>query len=371
MKILWCFNGVVNSGYWVATRNYLLAMEKSGLDVVLRVIGEQPTDLKHLIEKSQYGCDILIIHGLPISFRFDGRFKKCIGLFAWETDKICSSWTKCCNQMDEVWVVNQQQRQACADSGVTRRIRVVPHTEDINKYLQIYHSKHPIIQKIKANDNYKFYSIGEFIKRKNYGALLKAWYLEFDPAEPVELVIKTSKEGINSQECLGRFLQLNKEIKENLKLYGNNLAIYKDPLVITERFNENDLNALHQACDCFVQPSMGEAWSQSCYDALGFIKTPIATNCTGYMDYISSLNGYLVECRKEPCCGVVDTFPDIYSGRENWWSVDIQHLRKQMRLAYQSKKGIVRDNFNKESFKTIAEFSYEKVGNLIKKYLEA
>ena len=369
MKILWCFNGVVNSGYWVASKNYILAMEKAGLDVVLRIVNGQTTELtelKHLTDKSESGCDVLIIHGLPISFQFDGRFKKCIGLFAWETDRICSSWVKSCNQMDEIWVINQQQRQACVDSGVIRPIRVVPHTEDINKFLQKYKSENPIIKKIKSNNNFKFYSIGEFIKRKNYGALLKAWHLEFDPTESVELIIKTSKEGINNEDCLNEFLRLNHDIKVGLKLYGNNLSIYKDPLVITERFNDNDLNAFHQVCNCFVQPSYGEAWSLPSYSSLGFLKTPIVTACTGYLDYISSSNGYLVECRAEPVFGVLDTFPDIYSGRENWWSVDIDDLRKKMRLAYQRKI-----NMNNEAFVTLSKFSYEVVGSLIKKYLEA
>ena len=265
MKILWLGINSGNSGYDEAGKNYLRAIDKVGLDVVYRHInlGPNPSDysgLEHLMTKDQIGCDVLIQHSLPSNFETDRRFSRNVGLFAWETDSICQSWVKKCNLMTEIWVINQQQRKACFDSGVTVPVRVVPHTFDINKYFQKYKSDNPIITQLQKNTNFKFYTIGEFVRRKNYTALLKAFHTEFDPAERVDLVIKTSRDGLSPEQCKEHVQKYCEEIRAGMKLYGNNIGPYRKEIIITDRLNENDLFCLHQTCNSFVSPSYGEAW---------------------------------------------------------------------------------------------------------------
>lgn len=380
------------SGYDVACHNYLKSIDKMEIDVVYRHINlhdkQDNREVQHLIDKDEFGCDTLLIHGLPTSFYYDGRFKKCIGLFAWETDIIPSNWTKSCNMMDEVWVINKSQAEACFGGGVTVPVRIIPHTFDINKYLQKYESKHPIIQGLSKTTNkkqvsdiggyyinehrFKFYTIGEFNRRKNYAALIKAFHLEFKPEEPVDLVIKTSKEGFSAQDIMNETIKFCDEMKRGLKLYGNNLNPYKREIIITDRLSENDIYALHQTCDCFISTSYGEAWNQPAFDAMAFGKTPIVTDCTGFRSFINDTNpvgevysgtGYLVKCRPEPVFGVLESSPELYSGRENWYSIDMLDLMKTMRLVYNNRIEA------KNHLENAARFSYETIGQLIKQAL--
>ena len=97
-------------------------------------------------------------------------------------------------------------------------------------------------------------------------------------------------------------------------------------------------------------------------------KAPIVTNCTGFKEYVTDETGWLVDCHEEDCFGAVDNLPEIYSANEKWWSVDMTHLRKCMREAYEDRdllkqKGLAGIN---KSY----EFSYQKVGSLIRGILD-
>ncbi len=373
MKILFLSISSYGSGYWHAACGYLRAMQAAGLDVVFRHVNlnnSEPdySDFKELMDKSEDGCNICIQHTLPSLFCFDGRFDECIGLFAWETDRISPAWAKACNAMSRVFVINNLQYGACLSSGVKVPIGIIPHACDINKYFKEYGGENSYIKELKNLPSFKFYTIGEFTKRKNLGALVKAFHLEFEPAEPVDLVIKSSKEGISSGECFHRVSTFCNEIKEGLKLYGANLTQYKKELIITDKMSENDLMALHQECDCFVQPSYGEAFSLPAFDAMCFGKIPIVTKNAGYEYIEDGVTGYLIESYSEPVFSVLDTTPDIYSGRENWKQVDISNLRKLMRLAYITKEDTWKQ-FHQKSSVSASKHSYNSIGQLIKYHL--
>jgi glycosyltransferase involved in cell wall biosynthesis len=180
-------------------------------------------------------------------------------MFATETSHFRGSgWADCANRMDEVIVFNRQSAEACRASGVTVPVGVVPHAVDLSRFQKSY----PPLEQLKpyreAGD-FLFYFVGEFVRRKNLSSLVKAFHLEFDPSEPVQLVIKTSSPGVSPDACHAKVDEMCRHVKENLRLYPT-LDHYKSELIITERLSQEGLMRLHSGCDCNVTPSFGEAW---------------------------------------------------------------------------------------------------------------
>ena len=69
---------------------------------------------------------------------------------------------------------------------------------------------------------------------------------------------------------------------------------------------------------------------------------------------------------------MTDTFSDIYVGRENWCNINVNALRKQMRELYELWKndGTAYSALQAKGLERVQEYSYEKVGQMIKEELE-
>lgn len=371
MRILYVGNWKQSSGWSDAALGLIQALDSVGLDVVPRAINmggpnrQVPQRVLDLEKKSQAGCDIVIQHVLPHMFEYDGRYQKNIIYFAAETNKINRVWVQHLNLADEVWVINAQMERAALDSGVKKPIFVVPHAFDMVKYAQSYPVL-PELESVLNKGDFVFLQLSEFVRRKGFVHLLKAFFAEFKPWEPVQLVIKTNKAGVSVDELNEHVGQFIEEIKKGLKLGPSNS--YKKPILITGQMSESQVMSLHKSCHCFVSPSHGEAWSIPTFSSLAMGKPPIVTDCTGFKEYVTEETGWLVKCRLEDCFGAVDSLPDLYRSDEQWWTVDVMDLRRCMREAYENRdllkqKGLAGIN---KSY----DFSYQKVGNLMKGILD-
>ena len=175
---------------------------------------------------------------------------------------------------------------------------------------------------------------------------------------------------MSPEECAMEIKNVCDKIKLSLKKYKN-IEDYKEDLIITDYLSEQELYGLHRACDCFVMPSYGEAWSIPAFDAMGFGKTPICSNTGGMADYLGGA-GILVEGRWEPVFGMGDTFEDLFTGEENWYSVDINELRKAMRKMYEMRSEQESDKYAKMKRSGLSQamkYSHENIGKLIKELL--
>ena len=369
INVLYASNFLDGTGYSRAATEGAIALDVAGINVACRNVrlGSSPvmpsSRLSHLLKNSYGHYDAVIQHCLPHHMEYHGNLGKNIGIFASETSHFrYSSWPDHLNMMDLVLVPNRQMSDACVASGVRTEVRVVPHASDVTKYQRSY-PRHPTVSEMVERGNFIFYTVGEFVERKNLTSLLKAFHLEFDPSEPVSLVIKTSKSGHTADECKAAVRGLASHVKQNLKLHGGREDFYKQEVVLTEWMSDSELMALHSSCDCFVQPSRGESFSYPSLDGMALGKTPIVTACTGFLEYIDSDTGWLVDCHEEPCFGETSSFPFLHTGREDWWESDVRHLQKCMREAYglaeerkrRSEAGIDRGY----------QFSSEAVGKLL------
>jgi glycosyltransferase involved in cell wall biosynthesis len=361
------------TGWGQAATDQILALDAAGVEVVPRPLKLQreirrpPERIRELERRTAEGCDVVIQHLLPHHMEYDGHFVKNIGMFESETDSFrWSHWPERLNLMDEVWCINHQQKVATYASGVNVPARVVPHATDITRFQK----RHKPLERLgnQLEGGFTFYTIGEFVRRKNLPALIKAFHLEFEPHEPVNLLIKTSKHGLSPDETAKHVGAMCDQIKTDLKLYRR-LDSYHREIVITQRFSDEDLLRLHATCDCFVSPSFGEAWCIPAFDAMALGNTPIVTACGGFVEYLSSDSGWLVPGREEPVFGEKDTFQDLFTSRENWTSINIRHLRRCMREAYENAG--LRSQKAETGIDRAYDFTYVAVGQIMKGYLEA
>jgi glycosyltransferase involved in cell wall biosynthesis len=374
MKVLYIGNMADGTGYARAGTDYVLAMDSVGINVVPRLIHFNnrncplPLRITELMSQNVTDCNIVIQHTLPHLMVYNGHFEKNIGLFAYEVDDFMdSSWGQHLNLMDEVWVINEDQKEACIASQVTKPIHVVPHTVNYD----MYQTGGGYIDLPCLASDFKFYTIGEFVRRKNFADLIKAFHTEFLPEEPVQLVLKTGLPNTDSNTSKEHIVKFCNEIKKGLKIWRNDNT-YKNEIIITDFWSEKQILALHSTCHVFVTTSRGEAWNLGLCDAVGMQRPPIASDVGGHRAILGEDYKYLVECRSEPCFGAVDSFVDLYTARANWSNLDIDGLRYHMRNLYELYK------YDKSIYESdqawcserIKEFSYEKVGGLIKFILE-
>ena len=362
MKVLYVGVYRDGTGYGQAAEDYILSLDSIGVDVVCRPLKLNSIDHKphprvlELESKSSRDCNIVVQHVLPIHMEYNSNFELNIGLFAYETTNfVMAGWQNYLNYMDLNIVINKQMVSACNYSNVKTPIYVVPHARDFSTYTQQYEKLKCLKDKL-SKDDFIFYTIGESTKRKNIASLLKAYFLEFTQEDNVCLVIKTNN--------------TDQDINDFCYKIADTICVKNPPkfLCITEKLTNEEINQLHNTCDVFVQPSYGEAWSIPAFDAMAFGKTPIVTNCTGYCEYIDESVGWLVDCREEPVFGADRKVNDIYTGYENWFSVDLLDLRKKMKECY-LKEGLRRSKAL-NALDRAYQFSHEKVGSIFLKVLQ-
>jgi glycosyltransferase involved in cell wall biosynthesis len=375
MKILYLSVYRDGTGWAEAANRYILALDAAGVEVVprpirLEAVSHTPSDrVLELEKRSSKGCNVVIQHTLPYMMDYNGRFDLNVGLYFSETDSILhSSWADRLSNMDLVLGCNRQMEVAARDSYLFKPYRIIPIPADVNIYRREW-SPLDKVKQLKDEGNFVFYTVGEMIRRKNLQGLLKAFHTEFAPEEPVSLVIKTSRQGMTAQETRQKMNEFCVRIKNGLKLYGGGSAEhYKQEVILTERLSADDLFRLHAACDCFVQPSYGEAWSIPDFDAMAMGKTPIVTDWGGYPDYVNNDCGWLVPAYREQVFGIEESFADMYTGKESWAAVDPIVLRRAMREAYESKG--LKQQKAEAGIRRAADFSYEAVGKTMKEVLE-
>jgi glycosyltransferase involved in cell wall biosynthesis len=375
MRVLYIGVYLDGTGWGMAAEQYIRALDAAGVDVVCRPLKLNDVDHKphprvlELERKSAAGCDVCVQHVLPHQTDFNGRFGRNVAMFATESsDFRASAWADRVNAMDRAVVFNRQSRKACLDSGVKVPVFVVPHATDVERFQRAYDPL-DLLKPTRERGEFNFYTVGEFVRRKNFAALVKAFHLEFGPDEPVNLVLKTSVPGQGPDAGRETVENFCREVKRGLKLHGGALEQYKQEIVVTDRLTEQGMMRLHAGCDVFVQPSYGEAWSIPAFDAMAMGKTPIVTAATGYLDYVSDAEGWLVGCREEPAFGAFDTFEDLLVGEESWHSVDVNRLQRCMRGAYADSRS--REDKAARGIAKAYEFSHEAVGALLRRALES
>jgi len=374
MRLLYLGHYKEGTGWSQAAIDYILAIDSVGIDITCRNIkltnrtGVVAPRILELEKKPLEGCDVCIQHLLPHHLVGTDHFKKNISYFVSESTSIRTTpWFPLLQQMDEVWVPNTDLLNSLENDSLFEdrdRIKLVPHTFDMTKYKKTYRA-----MSIKEIDyKYKFYYIGELNDRKNLESIVTSFHSEFDKSEPVALILKVKKFGLPPESLASITKDMCNIIKKRMRLYPD-ISHYHQEIIIPMDMPEEDIYALHQYADCFVCPSHGEGWSIPSFDAMCFGKTPICSNVGGPKDFIGGedvsigtcVNGMYSVCNCED-----SAFPELFTGREEWFCPSEAEIKKSMRYYYEN-----HNNYDPMAgLKRAKEYSYDNIGGLIKELLE-
>lgn len=372
MKLLYIGHYREGTGWSRAAQDLILAAHSAGIDVVCRNIKLTNSNpvidpiVSILEQKSLDNIDYCIQHVLPHHMVGTTKFRKNIAYFVGESSSIkYSGWLNNLLSMDEIWVPNETLKNNLISDGIINPIKKVHHAFDLSKYDNIN------AQINFGNDNYKykFYYIGELNDRKNIETIIRCFHAEFQPWEPVCLILKIKRFGVHSQELKQHVHKVCDNVKKEMRLYKN-LDQYHSEIIITEDMTDEQVMILHSSCDCFVSPSHGEGWSIPAFDAMCLGKTPICSDEGGPAEFIDK-NNYSTGRRisgTETICNHSDAaFPTIFTGRELWFTPNEIEIRNSMRYYYENKHLSSKEDAIKHSQK----FSHKNIGNIIKDYLNA
>lgn len=354
-----------SSGYASAARNNVVAMARAGIDLTITQVsfedqytshGEVGKLIQSYTDRTGY-WDANIIHLTPENWpRFIQPSKYNIGYTVWETSRLPASWVPIINSVNEVWVPSQFNVQVFRDSGVTIPIKCIPHAFDPELPNQPFNK-----ETFTHLDNvYKFYSIFQWTERKNPHGLLRAYLTEFDADDDVTLFLKTYHMGW-SEKQQSLIKTHVRELKQEL-----GLSNYPPIQFIGNLLSHNDMQTIHQVGDCCVMPHRGEGFGLVPAEAMLHGKPTISTNWSGNLEYMNHQNSYLVDYKLVPVEGM--PWADKYTSDQEWSEPSIASLREYMRRVFSDPAEGVAVGLRGQ--KTIRDnFSFEKIGNLIKETL--
>lgn len=348
-----------NTGWSRAAQELITAFDAVGADIVCRPVvlngGGTPSDTVLKCEaRSVRNCDVVIQCLLPHHLVYDGNFKKNITIPFLETHMgEDNDWLNCLNLMDEVWISSGHLINTSLLCR-TNKVKQIKIPTDIEKYNHKHFS-----QKIQElYDDHVFYYVGDVNKRKNIGDTVRAFFLEFTKNEPVSLVLKVNKFGMNQHEVYELVNRDIKQIADTLRLYKN-FEDYKPITIISNDLQDEAIYGLHQMFDTYVSTSMGEGWNFPLVDAWGFGNHVVTTNfpldtMIEYSDGEEEFGNQLITAVDEPVNGMMGTFDYQFTGRDSWDKPWMKSIR-----------GCMRDRYNLGKVKTkrdLSEISYETCG---------
>ncbi|UOE55078.1 glycosyltransferase [Bacillus sp. CMF12] len=377
-QVIWRGPVLDASGYGIASREYTLALDRLGVDLIIQpYTWNFPYDfsnknkkkrLLHLIEKplQKNKQKILIYHCPPGNIddinKERKNFDRILLNTVWETEKIPSPWLPAINACDGVCVPCSQNMKAMIGGGVNVPVFLAPHGADT-------HAFDPGNKKLtlkEAKGKFVFVSVFDFQHRKNPETLLKAYWSEFTSKDNVLLVIKT-------------YGSKRKKILKAISQYKRSLGFTNEtaPLhVITGTIPEKQLKGLYTLGNAFILPTRGEGVGLPYIEALSSGIPVIATGWGGQMDFLNEQNSFLIDCKLEnprdsmgSKSAISRLYPHLFKHEDHLWAeADLEDTKRQMRLAYENphlckQKG-------QQGRLDMLNLTWDKAGILLKKAIE-
>lgn len=357
-KILYIgyYNG--RSGYSRAAAENIMALREYA-DVAARNFACSPggspvfPEIGELEKRTFSSYDVIVQHIPPWGYSASPGVAPSVGVFYAETWPLPCIWMRNAKLMDSLVFPNAEQIVNYKSNPFYdgQRIDRVLLPCDTSRYIRKQTPPKKITQ-LKADGRFLFYTVGEFVPRKNVHGLLRAFIAEFRQNEHVGLVIKCGA----GEDSL-RKVQL--AITETER--ASKIALHAPVYVVNDYLSDDELDGLHYACDCFVQPSYSESISIPAMDALGFGKTPIVTGAGGFLEYLDDSVGWLIPCQKAMVSGEGPDHGELFTSRQFWWNPDLVELRSAMRTAF-SDPTVRKDKASRGFERAHELFSREVVG---------
>ncbi|MHB8619038.1 MAG: glycosyltransferase [Chloroflexota bacterium] len=270
---------------------------------------------------------VRVWHIFPTAFRRDYLARLTVGRTMFETDRLFGPWAEGCKQVDQVWVPSEFNVETFGRGGVpVEKLRVLPGCVDTQRFRPGPSTMSLKTGPLGTGRNFNFLSILEWIPRKGWDVLLRAWGEEFAPDEDVALVLKVHSSNGTPIEAL----QAEMEAFLAARFGDRRVA----PVAMLKGvLDDAQLPALYRAAQAFVLPSRGEGWGRPLMEAMATALPTIGTRWSANLAFMNDRNSYLVDCQ------VVDV-PDAvlpqqpYYGGHRWAEPSVEHLRHLMRQVF-------------------------------------
>jgi glycosyltransferase involved in cell wall biosynthesis len=347
------------SGYAQACRGYILALHKLGVPITLDPIsfeelkpslGKDEALLKSLVNRN-IDYDVVIVHSTPEHWSRNVESDKVnIGYCVWETDKLHPDWPAYINDNVQACMVScEWSVDVYKNSGITVPVFSVPHGIEISEFENIPQYK---VRGVKDNA-YKFYSIFQFIERKNPMGILKAYWHAFQRNENVALILKTYRMNFSEEEK-----SAVRETIKRMKLLMP-MDLYPPIYLVGDMLSRNEVLGLHKGSDCLISLDRGEGFGLVPFEAGACGNPIIVTGMGGVTEFAKPYNSYLVQYTMTPVFGMPQ-FP-WYRGDQKWAEPDLSRAAELMHHVFDNREEAIQRGM--ELKQHIAEnFSWEKVG---------
>ncbi|MFZ5652178.1 MAG: glycosyltransferase family 4 protein [Bacillota bacterium] len=351
MQIVWKAGFFDITGYGSAARGYVLSLDRLGVNIRLVQAGRgspgkiRPEDRERIFRLMERPAEpahetVFVRQCIPNLFEREGFFS--MGVTAWETTGIHRLWRDWCNNMDAVGVPSSMNVLAFARSGVYKPVELLRYgVDDCFTNPGVYRDR---LEYMKTPP-FRFLSIFDWIYRKGYDVLLRAFWEEFTAKDGVCLVVKTGFGGSRGLDNI-----INGEMRRLKAIYGRGDS--SPVILLTEEMNPGELVNLYRSCHCFVLPSRGEGAGLPLLEAGSLGMPVISTGWGGQTDFLDSDNSFPVEYRlvKVPA----QSHCPYYLPGQNWAEPSVDDLRAKMRWVLENfgpaieKGALLRSQVNNE-----------------------
>jgi len=326
------FSGAGNSA-----RNYIQALFENGHDVCIAPVfytgdiypeQEISSDILPLENNQLKSYDIIIQHCHPFDYVFDSKFDLNIGLYQFNSCSIHPSIISRLLLMDRIIVNSSFNHKVLYDLFPLSNINIVPELIDYrlknNQYIEYSWLKN-------TNKPVVFYTIGDFIDRKNIQQIIKAFIYLFDNNDDVELIIKTKPHHLHKQKDL-----INKEIEYVInKIYHTvrkDKTNTKAPKIMIGQFEYKHLLSLHHNSNIFINTSMAENFGYTALEAALFDNYLIVNeNCS-----VSEISDRCIKTKSTPI-QTNDSYTSNFIDntiKDFWYEINFDNLCENMLKAY-------------------------------------
>jgi len=362
------------SGYAEEARCFVKGLAHQDRDIVVDDFGTfsdsrcplLPSDdalLRALRRTKRPSCTIAVTHGVGNMAPPDRRSSFNAIRTLIETDRLPVEWRENVSRYDEVWVTSDHVAWAFARSGIApERIRQIPESFDSSVFTPVGRARS---RPEALADRFTFLSIFDWVPRKGWDVLLRAYCEEFSPEESVGLLIKLTRVHGNSMA------DISSQIDDVLGEMGQSLPGRSDIVLSDETLSTSEMGELYRGVDAFVLPTRGEGWGRPFMEAMACGLPTIGTRAGGNLEFMNESNSYLVDTQEVPVPQeFVDEFP-LFRGHR-WLEPDAGQLRALMRQVFSdsgdrtriaSEAEKVREQYDLESGQRLISDAIDEIEN--------
>jgi glycosyltransferase involved in cell wall biosynthesis len=299
----------------------------------------------------EYGLNLVTVNPiqLPQFVRVIGEDffagRPTVGIWAWETSVIPSTWEPAFEWVDEIWTHSSYSASLIAPRSPVPVIALPPPV------IAPEPSSEPL--QLDLPDGFVFLFAFDFlstVERKNPLGLVEAFTRAFRPNEGPQLVLKA----------------FNGDYKPQHVAELRYAARGRDDIQIVDRWvSDAQRRALNARADCYVSLHRSEGFGLTMAEAMAMGKPVIATGYSGNLDFMDPSTAYLVG----HSLTTVGPGVDIYPADGVWAEPDLDHAAELMRRVVAEPEGAAeRGARAREAI--LRRFSPEATGALARSRLE-